>query len=64
VIEWSPPRTIATAPELATSKTLRSITACPRSMFIGVTGASPASTTLSQSYGSIPSWSELMAPEW
>ena len=63
MIEWSPPRTIGTAPELATSNTLRSMTAWPRSMFIGVTGASPASTTLSQSYGSIPSWSELIEPE-
>ena len=64
MIEWSPPSTIGTAPERATSKTLRSITAWPRSMSIGVTGASPASTTFSQSYGSMSSWSELIAPAW
>jgi hypothetical protein len=33
-------------------------------MSIGVTGASPASTTSSQSNGSTSSWSELMAPAW
>jgi hypothetical protein len=64
VIEWSPPRTIGTAPERATSSTLRRMTAWLRSAFIGVTGASPASTTSSQAYGSIPSWSELISPAW
>ncbi len=64
VMEWSPPSTIGIAPLRVTSRTLRSMTAWPRSRSIGVTGASPASTTLSQSYGSIPSWSELMAPAW
>jgi hypothetical protein len=64
VIEWSPPSTIGTAPERATSRTLRRMTSWLRPMSIGVTGASPASTTSSQSYGSMSSWSELIAPEW
>ena len=64
VIEWSPPRTIGIAPLAATSATLRLITAWARSMAIGVTGASPASTTSSQSSGSMSSCSELRSPAW
>ena len=43
-IEWSPPRTIGSAPAATTCPTVSSIAACVRSGSAGITGASPKST--------------------
>ena len=51
-IEWSPPRTMGTAPARATSRTVSSIAACERRASAGTTGASPKSTTRSSASGS------------
>ena len=54
VIEWSPPRTIATAPASATCPTVSSIAACVASGSAGITGASPKSTARSARRASTP----------
>jgi hypothetical protein len=63
VIEWSPPRTIGIAPVAATSRTLRWMSAWARSIQAGTMFASPASTTVSTSNGSLCSWSEWIEPD-
>ena len=53
---WSPPSTIGIGPALATRNTFSWITRSARSNRVGTTGASPASTTVSTSYGATSSW--------